>query len=160
MQMRNWTQGITFKAMGVGLLALLMLIPLVQVQSLIGERRGLEGQAQARIAERWGAAQVIGGPVLMVPVRWQTQSEKGWISSEEWRFVLPETLSIKGALATEIRRYGIYATPVYTASLAFSGQFRSEAIGAPSSASSVTSNTGPSSACSARLLRMSASTPQ
>ena len=130
MQMRNWTQGITFKAMGVGLLALLMLIPLVQVQSLIGERRGLEGQAQARIAERWGAAQVIGGPVLMVPVRWQTQSEKGWISSEEWRFVLPETLSIKGALATEIRRYGIYATPVYTASLAFSGQFRSEAIGA------------------------------
>ena len=92
MQMRNWTQGITFKAIGVGLLALLMLIPLVHVQSLIGERRWLEGQAQARIAERWGAAQVIGGPVLMVPVRWQTQSEKGWISSEEWRFVLPETL--------------------------------------------------------------------
>src|SRR5690606_40840767 len=64
MHVRNWTQGITFKAMGVGLLALLMLIPLVQVQSLIGERRGLEGEAQARIAERWGAAQVVGGPVL------------------------------------------------------------------------------------------------
>ena len=27
MHVRNWTQGITFKAMGVGLLALLMLIP-------------------------------------------------------------------------------------------------------------------------------------
>ena len=32
--------------------------------------------------------------------------------------------------------------------------------GAPSSQSSVTSNTGPISACSARLLRMRASTPQ
>ncbi len=83
MQVRNWTQGITFKAMGVGLLALLMLIPLVQVQSLIGERQGLENEARTKIAERWGGNQIVGGPVLIVPVRKQMQSEKGWISTDE-----------------------------------------------------------------------------
>ncbi len=128
MLVRNWTQGITFKAMGVGLLALLMLIPLVQVQSLIGERQGLEGEARMKIAERWGGNQILGGPVLIVPIRKQLQSEKGWISTDELRFVLPETLQVKGSLVTEIRSYGIYATPIYTATLGLSGQFRHDAF--------------------------------
>ncbi|MFZ1392200.1 MAG: inner membrane CreD family protein, partial [Dokdonella sp.] len=59
MQVRNWTQGITFKALGVGMLALLMLIPLLTVEDLIRERHGLEGEARQRIAERWGGAQVV-----------------------------------------------------------------------------------------------------
>src|SRR5690606_2228586 len=128
MHVRNWTQGITFKAMGVGLLALLMLIPLWQVQDLIGERQGLQNEAQLRIAERWGGRQIVGGPVLIVPVRKAMQSEKGWISTDELRYVLPETLQVKGSLLTEIRRYGIYATPIYTATLGVSGQFRHDAL--------------------------------
>lgn len=128
MQVRNWTQGITFKAMGVGLLALLMLIPLLQVQSLIGERQGLESGARMTIAERWGGKQIVGGPVLIVPVRKQMQSEKGWISTDKLQYVLPETLQVKGNLVAEIRSYGIYATPIYTATLGLSGQFRNEAL--------------------------------
>lgn len=130
MQVRNWTQGITFKAMGVGLLALLMLIPLLQVQGLIGERQGLQSAAQLKIAERWGGRQIVGGPVLIVPVRKAMQSEKGWISTDELRYVLPETLQVKGNLLTEIRSYGIYATPIYTATLGVSGQFRHDALAA------------------------------
>ncbi|HPN80421.1 cell envelope integrity protein CreD [Dokdonella sp.] len=128
MQVRNWTQGITFKALGVGMLALLMLIPLLTVEDLIRERHGLEGEARQRIAERWGGAQVVGGPVLVVPVRKQIQSEKGWISADEERYVLPEKLAVEGSLATEIRRYGIYATPIYTSSLSMNGHFKREAL--------------------------------
>lgn len=128
MQVRNWTQGITFKAIGVGLLALIMLIPLLQVQSLIGERQGLESDARLKIAERWGGNQILGGPVLIVPVRKQVQNEKGWIGTDELRFVLPETLQVKGSLVTEVRSYGIYATPIYTATLGLSGQFRHDAL--------------------------------
>ena len=102
MQVRNWTQNITFKAIGVGLLALVMLIPLAQVQSLVGERRGLEGEARERIAERWGRQQIIGGPVLVVPVRRQVQGEKGWILADEERYLLPEQLLIEGSLATDV----------------------------------------------------------
>ena len=130
MQAPGWTQGITFKAMGVGLLAMLMLIPLLQVQGLISERRGLESDARQKIAERWGGSQIVGGPVLVVPVRRQVQSDKGWINRDQLRYVLPEQLEIKGSLATEIRQYGIYATPIYTATLGLSGQFRSDAIAA------------------------------
>ena len=128
MQVRNWTQNITFKAIGVGLLALVMLIPLAQVQSLVGERRGLEGEARERIAERWGRQQIIGGPVLVVPVRRQVQGEKGWILADEERYLLPEQLLIEGGLATEVRQYGIYATPIYTAALSVSGSFSSDSL--------------------------------
>jgi inner membrane protein len=130
MQVRNWTQGVTFKAMGVGVLALLMLIPLAQVQSLTAERQGLEGEARARIAERWGGLQMVGGPVLVVPVRHQVQSDKGWISQDEPGYLLPERLAVKGTLATEVRQYGIYASPIYTATLEVSGQFRADSLAA------------------------------
>lgn len=130
MQAPGWTQGITFKAMGVGLLAMLMLIPLLQVQSLISERQGLESEARQKIAERWGGSQIIGGPVLVVSVRRQVQSDKGWINRDQPRYVLPEQLEIKGSLVTEIRQYGIYTTPIYTATLGLSGRFRSDAIAA------------------------------
>jgi inner membrane protein len=128
MQVRYWTHNITFKAIGVGLQALVMLIPLAQVQSLVGERRGLEGEARDRIAERWGRQQIVGGPVLVVPVRGQVQGEKGWILADEERYVLPEQVLIEGNLATEVRQYGIYATPIYTATLSVSGGFNSDSL--------------------------------
>lgn len=128
MQVRNWTQNITFKAIGVGLLALVMLIPLAQVQSLVGERRGLESEARERIAERWGRQQTVGGPVLVVPVRRQLQGEKGWILADEERYLLPEKLLVEGSLETEVRQYGIYATPIYTAALSVSGGFNRDSL--------------------------------
>ena len=60
MQVRNWTQGVTFKAMGVGVLALLMLIPLAQVQSLTAERQGLEGEARALLETRENDGRIHG----------------------------------------------------------------------------------------------------
>lgn len=130
MQAPGWTQGITFKAIGVGFLAMIMMIPLLQVQGLIGERRDLEGQARQKIAERWGGSQSVGGPILVVPVRRQVQSDKGWIHRDQLRYVLPDQLEISGSLATEVRQYGIYSTPIYAAMLQLSGQFRSDAIAA------------------------------
>lgn len=128
MQARSWTNSVTFKAMGVGLLALLMLIPLWQVQSLTRERQGLEYQARTNISERWGGAQLAGGPVLVVPVRWQVQTDKGWINRDDARYLLPEQLRIQGSLETEVRSYGIYSAPIYTAALSITGHFRAEAM--------------------------------
>ena len=59
----------TLKVLGIALLALLMLIPLAQVEGLVQERTQRAAEATAQIAARWGDAQYVGGAVLMVPVR-------------------------------------------------------------------------------------------
>ena len=89
-------QSITFKVLGVGVLALLMLIPLAEVQGLIGERNRMREQAVSAIAQRWGAVQVLGGPVLAVPKRTRIETNNGWIVQQSTEIVSP-TGSISAA---------------------------------------------------------------
>ena len=65
--MSAWTQTVTAKVLGIGVLALLMTIPLMQVSGLVSERQQLRETAIAQIAQGWGGQQVLGGPVLTVP---------------------------------------------------------------------------------------------
>jgi len=116
-------QSITFKVFGIAFLALLMLIPLAQVQGLIGERNRLREQAVNNIAQRWGAVQSIGGPVIALPKRTRTETSNGWAVHEGTEIVLADRLDISGTLAPEVRSYGMYSTPVYTADLKISGRF-------------------------------------
>lgn len=116
-------QGATFKVLGIAVLALFMLIPLAQVNGLIGEREGRAREATQRIAERWGAEQLLGAPVLVVPVRRQVQREKEWVMVEEREYVLADRAAISGKLAPELRRYGIYEAAAYTAELTMEGRF-------------------------------------
>jgi len=114
---------ITFKVLGIGFLALLMLIPLAQVQSLIFERNGLRERALADIAQRWGAAQDIGGPVLAIPKRTHVRVNGEWTSQETTEIVLADQLAIDASMAPQTRKYGIYSTPVYEAQIRLSGRF-------------------------------------
>ncbi len=116
-------QGATFKVLGIAALALLMLIPLAQVNELVGEREGRAREATQKIAERWGAQQLVGAPVLVVPVRRQVQRDKEWTTLEEHVYVLADRAAIRGRLAPELRRYGIYETAVYTADIDVEGRF-------------------------------------
>ena len=130
-------QGATFKVLGIALLALLMLIPLAQVNGLIGEREGRAREATQHIAERWGAQQLLGAPVLVVPVWRQVlrekddaKREKEWVTAEEIEYVLADRASITGKLAPELRSYGIFQTAIYTAEMSVDGRFRSADIAA------------------------------
>ncbi|MEO7916039.1 MAG: cell envelope integrity protein CreD, partial [Dokdonella sp.] len=113
----------TFKVFAIGFLALLMLIPLAHVNSLVGERAQRADVASAMIAERWGGEQLLGGPVLVVPVRQRVMRDQTIETIIVYEVILPDRLKISGNLAPEIRRYGIYDTPVYTASLQLEGEF-------------------------------------
>lgn len=117
---------ITLKVLGIAALALLMLIPLLQVQGLVEERNGLRDQAVAQVAQRWGEAQTIGGPLLALPYvqRWKT--DQGWTERGSTRLLLPAALNIDSSLKTATRAYGIYATPVYTASVNLTARFDTE----------------------------------
>ena len=116
-------QSSTFEVLGVGLLALLMLIPLAEVQGLIGERNRMREQAVSSIAQRWGAVQVFGGPVFAIPKRVRVETNNGWIVHESTEIVLADRLDIGGTLAPEERHYGMYSAPVYLAELKVSGRF-------------------------------------
>ncbi|HEX6832183.1 MAG TPA: cell envelope integrity protein CreD [Rudaea sp.] len=113
----------TFKVLGIGFLALLMLIPLAQVQGLIGERNQLRESAVAAIAQSWGAQQQIGGPVLAVPKRMRVANSNGWITLDSTEILLPDQLDIRATLQPDRRRYGIYETPVYAAEMKITGHF-------------------------------------
>jgi len=58
-----------WRMVSVAVLTLLLLIPLGMVESLVRERQGSMVRAQDQISAGWGPAQVVGGPVLVVPTR-------------------------------------------------------------------------------------------
>lgn len=128
--MDKWWQTATAKVLGVGLLALLMTLPLVQVNALVGERQALRAAAVEQVAQGWGGQQVLGGPVLVVPTRVALATAAGqapaWRSGSET--VLADSLRIDAALATAVRGYGIYRVPVYDATVKLAATFRADDI--------------------------------
>jgi len=113
----------TFKALGIGFLALLMLIPLFKVDGLISERQDLRRQALAQIAQGWGTQQVLGGPVLAIPKHVRTTNDKEYVTVEREEILLADALKIDGTLAVDERHYGIYSAPVYSATLKLHARF-------------------------------------
>ena len=49
-------------------MSIVLLIPLALLLGLVSERTSLREEAYARVAHGYGGAQVIGGPLLVVPV--------------------------------------------------------------------------------------------
>lgn len=121
----SWTGSVTVKLLIIGLLLALLLIPSSMVEGLITERAENRDAATAEISSQWGGAQLVLGPVLVLPYTARVTNEKG-IVSEETRYLslLPDTLSTTGTLAPERRHRGIYEAVVYRAGLRVQGAFQ------------------------------------
>lgn len=127
--MGNWLKGWTAKVLGVGLLALLMLLPLWKVQSLVEERQGMRQAAIDQIAQGWGGEQVLGGLVLAVPSHQAMTLPSGEIrEGSDTTFVLPDTVNADVAMAVDKRRYGLYEAPVFSSTVQLQGRFSPEDI--------------------------------
>lgn len=123
--MSHWTQTVTARVLGIGVLALVMTIPLMQVRALVSERQQLREGAIAQIAQGWGGRQVLGGPVLVVPtihsvVVMENQPPQPRAGSES---VLADTLKMDVAMAVQTRHYGIYDAPVFVATVKLNASF-------------------------------------
>ncbi len=117
----------TLKLLGVGFLALIMLIPLGMVSGLVGERQSRRAEAHTEIERRWGGEQTVSGPMIVVTERHTRTDEKGETRVFYQRVVeLPSQLEIDVELETEVRYLGIYEMPVYTAVLNMSGRLGGE----------------------------------
>jgi inner membrane protein len=129
------------KSVAIGVLALLMLWPLGQVDRLISDRQEMRDQAYQRIATSYGGAQSIGGPVLSIDVEERLVEERGrpagslepvgvfgpWQSAAP-RVLLAERLQIDATMRVDERRKGIYRFPTYRTRLVLSGEFSAAAL--------------------------------
>jgi inner membrane protein len=141
-------QPVILSIIAVAIIAYVMNIPMGYIEDLTEERRYRYQSVAAGIASTWGAPQTFTGPVLYVPytMRYQVseevpltaaeltleQSRGGTRTSKEVRktveensaaLVLPDNLTIDGAISTEERYRSIYTARVYLANLKVSGNF-------------------------------------
>ncbi len=110
------------KCAGIALLVLILQIPIMMVHGLRNERAQRRDDAVAEIGRTWGGPQTLVGPVLAVPFTFRPSGQAA-APRVAWAYFLPETLDVKGSLATERRSRGIYTAVVYTGSLTLSGRF-------------------------------------
>ncbi|HVS54383.1 MAG TPA: cell envelope integrity protein CreD [Opitutaceae bacterium] len=120
------------KLLLVGFLILVLLAPLGMVRSTLHERLERHDAAVADIAQSWGGAQRLLGPVLVVPFTFATESETVMADGRRVRtsrlvtaeaFFLPDQLTVNGDLEPSARSRGIYTTHVYGAKLRVTGRF-------------------------------------
>lgn len=134
-----------FRFLVVALLTLLMAIPLMMAGVVVLDRGSYAEGARREVGQVWGGPQRLAGPVLEIPVEGvvlrgtmradgaadvplgEPVRERGRVAPLR---LLPETLDLTAATATEIRSRGLFDVPVYTAEIAIAATFDASRIDA------------------------------
>src|SRR5262245_39578688 len=132
----RWLRGsVLLRIFGLSWLILILQIPIGMIAGTIAERRERRVEAVKEVTNTWGGRQTLHGPFLIVPYlrRWTEKTDNAPEKTvtrevEGHRYVLPESLTIDGDLATEVRRRGIFDVPLYVARVTFAGSFRLPAM--------------------------------
>ncbi len=127
--------GTVLKMLMVAVLTLVLLIPLHMIQRVLSERLTRRNEAISDITSTWGAPQVLFGPVLIVPYKYEVKVFKDRLvngrmekfeateSQVAHAFFLPEDLRVTGDLKTDKLHRGIYRAVVYRGAFQVSGAF-------------------------------------
>jgi inner membrane protein len=115
------------KFLVIAALTIAMAIPLLFIQFALSDRESTASGAITDVASGWGGAQIVAGPVLLLPYtveRQQTVNNQIVTSTVRLTAVLlPENLAINAKAAEETRWRGIYAVPVYRATIGMHATF-------------------------------------
>ena len=107
---------VSLKALVIGILILLLLIPVAMIRGVISDREAIGVQARLGVAQSWGGEQLIGGPILVLPYEVvQITEHGGHIRQSGQALILPDSLLVEVVLDTETRHRGLHDVPVYTA---------------------------------------------
>ncbi len=129
---RRFIPPLLAKLLVIGALVMLLLIPVSQVEELVGERVGMRETAAMRVAESWGGAQTTAGVLLAIPVETtRVIVEQSAAGRESQRtevdrnvlYVLPDSLTVSTDAEPGTRTVGLYTTPVYLAKIVIAGEF-------------------------------------
>lgn len=116
------------KLLLVCLLVLAMGIPLLTVGALVAEREMRASQVTMEIGDRAGGAQVVGGPMLLVPYQRMVESVDDQGRTQRRNVtgayvVFARTGSANATLTVQERRRGIYRAATYSALTDFEASF-------------------------------------
>ena len=114
-----------------GLVAAVLIVPLMMVYLLVYDRESQSQRAQTSITAGWGGAQTVTGPVLVIPFVAESvetevvdgQRRERTIRSRRHLFVSPTRQSIETAIDPDRKRYAIYETVVYETRMSGEARF-------------------------------------
>jgi inner membrane protein len=112
-----------FKLLFAGLVAIVLVIPLLMVYALSSDRQSQAATARAAIAAGWGGPQVIVGPVLVIPYTTtsvETVSEGGRettrsVEVKKELFLAPEVNAVSTELKPDRKKKSIYESVLFVA---------------------------------------------
>lgn len=106
----------------LGLLALLILIPLLFVEQLQRERSTRAGEAMREVGRSWGGDQTIAGPYLMLP--YLVEGAAGAPAQRRVAVFLPDQFKADGRAETQILRRSIFDVAVYRGKFDLAARFK------------------------------------
>ncbi|RKF19295.1 cell envelope integrity protein CreD [Altericroceibacterium spongiae] len=120
-----------FKLLMVGLVAFVLIVPLLMVYFLVQDRQDQSTRARDAVTMGWGGEQVISGPVLVIPYMHQeTQIEtvKGQSVTHtqmirDQLYLAPQQQDVHTSLSPQTRSYSIYKSVIYAAELSGKARF-------------------------------------
>ena len=118
----------SLRLFSLGLLTMVLLVPIQMIAGLISERQQRRDGATAEVMAKWGSAQTVTGPSLVLPyiARWSERDSAGKTFTREERrnlAVLPSRLRVRGTIDTTELARGIFLVPVYKEALTLLGEF-------------------------------------
>jgi inner membrane protein len=120
------------KLLFVGLVAVILTLPVLLIYALVYDRQDQSRTAQAAINAGWGGAQVLSGPIVVVPFRTtQTQSEtvdgkqvSRVVEVERLLYISPVDNRVTTRIDPQERRKSIYRSVLFTAQVKGTATFR------------------------------------
>ncbi len=114
-----------------GLMAAVLIVPLLMVYALVYDRESRSEQAQAQITRGWGGLQVVTGPVLVIPFLYEAieaETVDGVVTERRRQvrrelFVSPAKQAIETRLDPDRKGYAIYQSVVYSGALEGAARF-------------------------------------
>ena len=115
---------IGFKVFVIAALVVLLLVPMLMLQSLISERQRLREAAQQEVSSKWGQSQTVSGVVLSVPYATTQRLEDGREALQRgYVHFLPDRVDAEATLDAQVRRRDIYEVVLYSTGVVLTGRF-------------------------------------
>jgi inner membrane protein len=115
-------ESVALRIILIASIIILLIIPLLMVQSLITDRQIYRQEAVNEISKSWAGVQTIAGPIVTVSRKLEKTDSKGnkyFVIKDD--YYLPETLKIDVEVVPEKRYKGIYEVMLYKSKIKMSG---------------------------------------
>ncbi|MCU0407295.1 MAG: cell envelope integrity protein CreD [Ignavibacteriaceae bacterium] len=115
-------ESVALRIILIASIIILLIIPLLMVQSLITDRQDYRQEAVSEISKSWAGMQSIAGPMITFSRKVEKTDGKGnkyFVIKDD--YYLPETLKIDAEVIPEKRYKGIYEVMLYKSKIKMSG---------------------------------------